>query len=459
MSATGENPRRVTDFGFHPAWSPDGKEIAVSTFGRLLPGTRNGTSSEIWIITLETGAKRLLTDADAMQPSWSPDGKYIAYWFFPPNVGRRDVGIIPVSGGEPLIITNDGTTNWNPVWSPDGKFLYFASDRGGNMSFWRVRFEDGKLAGEPEAVVTPAKYSRHLAFSKDGKRMVFVSTDNRTNLQAVEFDPQTEKITGEPFWVTTGDREITRSELSPDGKRFVFHLSRLTQDDLVIIDRDGGNQFDLTNDAAFDRYPRWSPDGKRIVFASDRSGNYEIWTINADGTNLKQITFHGAEGTSFPIWSSDGKRILYRCQPHTCIVDADKNWTEQTPQILPDFDPTDKRRFLAWDWSPDGSLLIGNFNGGQRENGFYSFAGNRYEPIAKVENAPMWLPDSRRYIYGFENKIFIADTDTKKTREISGIRPMDTLESVGISRDGRLIYYTLTSGESDIWLLDNSQSR
>ena len=454
-SATGENVRRIADFGFHPSWSPDGKEIIVSTSGKALPNTRNGRPSELWIINVETGAKRLLIGTDAMQPAWSPDGKYIAYWFFPQYVGRRDIGIVPVAGGEPVVITKDGTTNWNPVWSPDGKFLYFASDRGGNMSFWRVRFENGKIAGEPEAVATPAKYSRHLAFSRDGKRLIFVSTDNKSNLQAVEFNPQTEKITGEPFWITQGDREISRPELSPDGTKFVYHLSRRTQDDIVVINRDGTNQRDLTNDAAFDRYPRWSPDGKRIAFTSDRSGVYEIWTINTDGTNLKQITFTGKAGTSFPIWSPDGKRILYRSAQQNYIVDASKNWNEQTPEILPDYDSTDRRRFVVWDWSPDGSRIVGSLSGAPMDAGIFSFTENRFDEVTKMDSFPAFLPDSLRIIYGFENKFFIADTTTKKTREL-GIRPTEQIQSVGISRDGRLIYYTLFSSESDIWLLDNS---
>ena len=458
MGATGENVRRVSDFGFHPSWSPDGKEIVVSTEGRELPDVRNPKPSSLWIITVETGAKRLLLNTDAMHPSWSPDGKFVAYWFYPPNIGRRDIGIVSAAGGEPLVITNDGTTNWNPVWSPDGKFLYFASDRAGNMSFWRVRFEDGKSEGVAESVITPAKYSRHLAFSRDGKRLIYVSTDNKSNIQAVEFDARTEKTIGEPFWITRGDREISRPELSPDGTKFVFRLSRRTQDDIVVMNRDGTNQRDLTNDAAFDRYPRWSPDGKRIAFASDRSGNYEIWTINADGTNLKQITFTNKDGTSFPIWSPDGTRLLYRCNPRVCIIDLAKNWSEQTLETLPDYDPTDKRRFIVWDWSPDGMRLAGSLSGAVLDAAFYSFPEKRFENLGKMDSFPMFLPDSRRLIYGFENRLMIADTDTKKTRELD-LPSTEEIRSIGISRDGKLIYYTIFSSESNIWLLDTVQEQ
>ena len=72
-----------------------------------------------------------------------------------------------------------------------------------------------------------------------------------------------------------------------------------------VVNRDGTNWRDLTDDKYFDRYPRWSPDGKKIAFASDRSGSYEIWTIEADGTNLRR-SLYLSPGTSFPLWSPDG---------------------------------------------------------------------------------------------------------------------------------------------------------
>ena len=455
MEATGENLRPVTAGGFHPSWSPDGKELVFSEAGRDAPDVRNTYPSKLWIVNLETGAKRLLTDRDAMQPVWSPHGARIAYWFMPPMVGRSDIATIPRAGGEPLVITKDASTNWNPVWSPDGKFLYFASDRSGNMNFWRVAIDEetGQVLSEPEAVVTPSKFSRHLCFSRDGKRMAYVQTDNQSNIQAVAFDANREKVTGEPFWVTRGDRQIARPELSPDGKQFVMRVPRRTQDDIAVVSSDGANWRDLTNDKFFDRYPRWSPDGKTIAFVSDRSGAYEIWLIGADGNGLRQITFGGASGTSFPLWSPDGGRLLFRTAPRSYILDISRSWQEQTPQLVPPLD-TPGDHFVAWDWSPDGKKLGGAFSGSSGAGiGFFSFETGRYERLADYDALPMWLPDSRSFVFMHDGKAFIANTETKKVRELFAPQ-LDEIRSVAVSRDGKLLYYTLFSSESDIWLLD-----
>jgi serine/threonine protein kinase len=458
MGATGENARRVCDFGYHPAWSPDAKEIAVSTAEQDLPNLRNATPSSIWIVNVESGAKRMLVESDAMQPAWSPDGKRVAYWFMQAQGGKREVAVISASGGEPVIVSRDGTINWNPVWSPDGRFLYYDSDRNGNMNFWRVAVDEksGAVLGEPEAVVTPTKYSRHLAFSADGKRMIYVQTDIKSNIQAINFDAKTEKPIGDLFWITGGDRQISRAELSPDGRQFVVRLLRRTQDDIVLINRDTGEIRDLTDDEAFDRYPRWSPDGKKIAFISDRGGSHEIWTINADGSNPKQVTFTNSKGATFPHWSADGTQILYRLNRQNFIVDLSKDLNEQKPVQLPD--PPNNGKFTVWDWSPDGKMLVGTFSDGMHGTGIYNFSTKSYEVVSEFEEILMWLPDSRRVTFASKGKVYILNVFTKKVSEIP-LRSSDSIRAASVSRDGSLLYFTSVSSESDVWMLDNSQSQ
>lgn len=449
MEATGENVRPLIPRCHHPVWSPDGKEVVCSTIGHSLPSTRNVNSSSLLIADVESGARRELCQNDAMQPSWSPNGFRIAFWFMPPSAGRSDIATISKGGGEIEIVTKDASTNWNPVWSTDGRFLYFASDRSGNMSFWRVPIdeESGKVLGEPEAVLTPSTFNRHLNFSRNGKRLIYVQTDRRSNLQGVKFDRERNKITGEPFSITRGDNRIVRPELSPDGTRFVMRVLRGTQDDIVVVQRDGSNWRDLTNDKFFDRYPRWSPDGKRIAFTSDRSGRYEIWTIDAEGTNLRQLSFDSPGDTTFPLWSPDGTRLLIHRNRVNVILDLSKDWSSQTLQQL----PATEKTFVVWDWSPDGKKLIGTFTDGPI--GYFSFETNRYERVSEVGAYPVWLPDSTGYMCLSGGKAFIGSIVTKGLGEILSLRDAQ-IQAAGISRDGQFIYLSAYSIESDVWLLD-----
>ena len=449
MERTGENTRLLIEGCNHPSWSPDGKEIVCSTHGQSLPTIRNARPSSLLIVDVATGAKRLLCENDAMQPSWSPSGARIAFWFMPPSAGRSDIASISKTGGEIEVVTKDASTNWNPVWSPDGKFLYFVSDRSGNMGFWRVAIDEqtGKVKGEPEPVLTPAKLNRHLNFSHDGRRLIYVQTEQQANVQGLTFDPAQEKVVGEPFWITRGDQQITRPEQSPDGTQFVMRVQRRTQDDIVVVQRDGSNWRDITNDKYFDRYPRWSPDGKRIAFASDRSGRYEIWTINADGTNLRQISFDSAGASSFPQWSPDGSRLVFKRHDVNVIIDVNKGWHEQTPWQL----PVSELAYVVWDWSPDGKKLLGTFADGSVA--VFSLETNRYEKISDFGAYPMWLPDSVRYVAIARGKIYLGNTATKAVRELYTVEE-NQLRSAAISRDIRMIYFAVQSTESNIWLLD-----
>src|SRR5215472_9668888 len=177
MGATGENVRRLTDFGFNPAWSPDGKQLAINSEMVSHPFARVGYS-DLWVVDAVTGEKRRIVEGqtvaargggDASQASWSPHGDRIAYWGLRGETGWRDIWTIPAGGGEPVDVTNDVATDWNPVWSPDGRYLYFGSDRGGTLNLWRVPIDEktGKTLGPVEPALLPATYVGHFSFARD----------------------------------------------------------------------------------------------------------------------------------------------------------------------------------------------------------------------------------------------------------------------------------------------------
>ena len=463
MDATGENPRRVSDFGFHPSFSPDGKQIVVSIFGDDQPTVRRSGPKGIWTIDLETGEKREVSKRDASLPAWSPNGKHVAFWFYPAVGGRRDVAVVSRETGKEVVLTAGfAVSNWNPVWSPDGNFVYFISDRKGSVNFWRIRVDPdtGEALGEHEPVVAPSTYSRHLNFSRDGTKMIYVQSNNQANIQGVAIDMNAQRVTGDPFWITSGDREVTRAEVSPDGRKFLMRQIRLTQDDIVIYEPATNTWRDITRDVPFDRYPRWSPDGKQVAFVSDRTGNYEIWICSSDGSDLRQITFVGPSetGTSFPTWSPDGKRLIYSVNNQSFMIELDKSWTDQTPKPIPA--PPDGSRFVVWDWAADGAKLAGTFSLGKRAVGTYSFHTGAFKKLAETADddpiaIPSWLPDSRHISYTSANKIFLADMETGKLTELFAPKSGE-VRSPFVSRDGRLLYYTIHTFESDVWLLDHS---
>src|SRR6185369_7683123 len=192
-------------------------------------------------------------------------------------------------------------------------------------------------------------------------------------------------------------------------------------------------------------------DGRKIAFTSDRTGRYEIWMLDADATNLRQLTFDSTGDTTFPIWSPDGTQILFRSNFVNSILDVNKQWADQNLRLLPM--PPDNQRFVAWDWSPDGKRVIGNLSGPPSVVATYSFETNQYEKLTQFGTGAMWLPDSTRFVFIFEKKIYLGDIKTKRVREIFSSGEND-IRSVDISPDGKVLYYSVYTSESDIWLLD-----
>jgi len=455
MGATGESAKRLTDFGFNPSWSPDGKEIVCATEGIVLkPGSRTNTS-QIFTVNVATDDKRLITDIDAIEPSWSPHGDRVAYQGRRNNT-QRDVFTIPSRGGEPVEVTNDSALDWDPVWSPDGNYLYFISDRGGSMNLWRVPIDEktGKTFGPPEAITTPTPFIAHLSFSSDGHQIAYAHVVRTGNLQRINFDPLKEVTKGQASSIAQASRVAFCSDLSADGEWLTFDTQTDKQEDIFVVRRDGSGLRQLTDDNFKDRAPRWSPDGKRILFFSDRSGTWQIWIMNADGSGLQQVSY--AEFTIVnPIWSPDGTRIAYRNLVSRTweMIDVAKSWKEQTPQTLPSINNTEP--VWMWSWSPDGKKLAGMHTTKAPTSGIvvYSLESQRYEQLTDFGGQPVWLSDNRRLLFQDQGKLYLIDSQTKKYHEVLSIAPGEFGNGVTLPRDNRLIYFTQLTTEADIWLM------
>lgn len=454
MEATSENVRRVSDTGYNPAWSPDGKELVVGGDSPSTPTIRRLVPSPLWVIDVASATKKLLMDGDAVQPSWSPNGHRIAYWGLQPGSGQRDIWTMPAQGGPAVPVTNDDALDWNPLWSPDGKYLYFASNRGGSMNFWRVLIDEktGETKGEPESVTTPSGYSHHLSFSRDGSRMAYVQRNETQNLHRIALDPIKQQTVGDAETVIQGTEYVSEPDISPAGDWLVYSSQGERQEDIYLIKTDGSARRQLTNDRFNDRSPRWSPDGSRITFYSDRSGRYEIWVINVDGAGLHQLTFTSGTSAVYPIWSADSTRIVFKQRNKLpFIIDANKSSSGPEIEQLQRSEQVNEN-FWAWSWSGDGTRIAGQASvNGRNMVVIYHLATKTYDAITPGTR-PVWSKDNRGLFVNHEQGIHYVDIETKKAHLLISF-PQHELRSVCLAPDGRSLYVTLRTVEADIWLL------
>ena len=262
MGATGESRRKVADAGHDPAWSPDGRSLAVASEPLLNPLSRR-IQSVISMVDLASGASRRLLEQDAVQPAWSPDGRRIAFWGLRGGMGgsgARDIWTVAAAGGEAVEVTNDAHIDWNPAWSADGRLLYFASGRSGTLNLWRVPIDaaTGRPIGPPEPVTTPSRRSASFSLSREGGRLAFEAREERSPLYRVAFDPERGRLAGTPELVLGGSRVIDSLGLSPDGEWVAFTSGGL-HENIFLVRLDGTGYRQITDDEFRNRGPAGRP--------------------------------------------------------------------------------------------------------------------------------------------------------------------------------------------------------
>jgi serine/threonine protein kinase/type II secretory pathway pseudopilin PulG len=285
------------------SFSPDGKRFGFSRryasegHDALIVANADGTAEQKL-------ATRTHPDFFLPGTAWSPDGQTIAC----PAGGftggyYRSVAVVNVSDGSQKILTS---RKWYGVerlaWLPDGSgIITTAQERAGDQyQLWQISYPEG----EARTLTNDLSDYRLVSLTADASALVTVVSDITSNIWLV---PNGEWSNGRQL-TSTKSNGIGATALLNDG-RIIYESRAGGNSDLWIMNADGRNQKQLTDDAYNERFAVATPDGHRIVFLSARpSSASQLWRMDIDGSNAKRLTDSPALNATI---SPDGKWVVY----------------------------------------------------------------------------------------------------------------------------------------------------
>lgn len=172
-------------------------------------------------------------------------------------------------------------------------------------------------------------YDAEATIATDGSVIVFTSVrDGDIDIYTMDADgSNVRRLThelgydGGAFFSPDGSRIVYRASRHQTEEEKQDYLSLLEQNlirpgslDIYVMDSDGSNKRQLTDNGAANFAPYFFPSGERVIFASnvhDPDGrNFDLYAIDIDGSNLERITFD-PDFDSFPMFSSDGNKLVW----------------------------------------------------------------------------------------------------------------------------------------------------
>jgi dipeptidyl aminopeptidase/acylaminoacyl peptidase len=293
----------------YQAWSPDGKQIVMSTnfTGRF----------NLWKVNAAGGWPIQLLQSDDRQsfPLWSPDGKWIVYQQDAGGNEMYDLYAVPANGGQPVNLTN------TPHISED--FARFSRD--GSMLAYTVKAENSPTsniaimdwATRKQRLITNEKSPDHLweflDFTRDGKTLYAVRFNVAfTDASVWRIDVASSRA--EELTPHHGDVYIVASSISPDENRLLITSGEKGgYNNVALLDLKTKKQTWIT-DTQWDAFSgNFSPDGRQFTYALNHDGETDMYLQTIGQATAQRLdflpgqTFAAASPTAF---SPDGTRLL-----------------------------------------------------------------------------------------------------------------------------------------------------
>ena len=451
----GGQPRKLADdVSSAVTLSPDGKQMA---FIRSLSG-----ASEYRLITANvdgTGEKVLATRKLPelyQSAAWSPDGSVIACYAGSIQNGSS-FGIVAVSlkdGKETTVVERKWAGLATIAWVNDGSGLILPIfDRPSSSNqLWFIPYPKG----QPRQLTNDLNSYSGVSLTADSKAMVTVQQNQLSNVWVspdVSANQTKQLFAGGPY---------TTFSWTPNG-RVVFVTNDSGKPDIWVMDADGNNRRQLSNDTRVNMFPSVSPDGRYIVYCAQRAGTegnlWDVWRMDVEGGNPKQLT-NGEIGL-FPQVAADGKTVIYVStasgKPTLWKTTLDGDKPVQLTQNITQYPAV----------SPDGKMIAALYvdpKGGSRPTiAIFSIDGG--EPIKTIKipaGIVRWTPDGKSLAYvnshdGVSN-LFTIPIDGGEPKQITQFNS-DDIFWFAFSNDFKQVICTRGTIATDVVLINDANQK